>query len=467
MKFQQCLIILRARYRVIVAALLVTVAASVAINLLLPKKYLASTTLVVNYKGTDPVSGTMMPSAMLPSYMATQADIIESKTVALAVVDALELANVRSVQDDFRNATAGQGDIRDWLADLLLQNVKVIPARESSVVTISFTGSNPAFAAAVANAFAIAYQKTSIQLKVQPLRQASVYFNEQSQDLRDKLAQAQARLSSYQQENGLVSVDQRLDVESARLNELSSQLVLVQSQAADASSRQNTARGVAAESPDVVANPLVQNLKSSLTQAEARLSDLAQRLGANHPQYQGAKADVDQQRAELAAQMNIAYGALGSVARNVRQRQTQLESAVATQKARILELNIARDKLAVLAREVDSAQRTYDAASARFSQTSIEGGANQTDIAVLSPAVAPTTPSSPRMRLNVALAILFGTAFGVGLAFLIEIVDRRVHSADDVLDLRIPLLADWRRAPRKRRFPSLARLLPARRAPAT
>lgn len=466
MKFQQVLLILRARYRVIIAALLLIVAASIVINLLMPKKYQASTTLVVNYKGADPVSGAMMPSGMISGYMATQGDIIQSKTVALGVVDALRLAELPTVQRDFQQATEGRGDIRDWLAELLLRNVNVVPARESSVITITFTGTDPAFAAAVANAFAAEYQKTSIQLKVQPLKQASAYFNEQLRELRDKLEQAQTRLSTYQQDNGLVSVDQRLDVETARLNELSSQLVLVQSQAADAASRQNTARGVAGESPDVVANPLVQNLKASLTQAEARLSDLAQRLGANHPQYQGAKADVEKQRAELAAQMNITYGSLGGVARNVRQRQAQLEAAVAAQKARILELNSARDKLAILARDVDSAQRTYDAASARFSQTSIEGNANQTDVAVLSPALAPTRPSSPRMLLNVFVAILFGTGFGMGLALLLEMIDRRVHSADDVLDLQIPVLADWSRPNGKRGFFALPRLFSGRRAAA-
>lgn len=466
MKFQQVLLILRARYRVIIAALLLIVAASIVINLLMPKKYQASTTLVVNYKGADPVSGAMMPSGMISGYMATQGDIIQSKTVALGVVDALRLAELPTVQRDFQQATEGRGDIRDWLAELLLRNVNVVPARESSVITITFTGTDPAFAAAVANAFAAEYQKTSIQLKVQPLKQASAYFNEQLRELRDKLEQAQTRLSTYQQDNGLVSVDQRLDVETARLNELSSQLVLVQSQAADAASRQNTARGVAGESPDVVANPLVQNLKASLAQAEARLSDLAQRLGANHPQYQGAKADVEKQRAELAAQMNITYGSLGGVARNVRQRQAQLEAAVAAQKARILELNSARDKLAILARDVDSAQRTYDAASARFSQTSIEGNANQTDVAVLSSALAPTRPSSPRMLLNVFVAILFGTGFGMGLALLLEMIDRRVHSADDVLDLQIPVLADWSRPNGKRGFFALPRLFSGRRAAA-
>ena len=82
---------------------------------------------------------------------------------------------------------------------------------------ISFKGSDPAFAAAVANAFAEEYQKLSIQLRVEPMKQASTYFNGQLKLLRDNVEVTQARLSKYQQEHGIVSVDNRLDVESNRL----------------------------------------------------------------------------------------------------------------------------------------------------------------------------------------------------------------------------------------------------------
>jgi uncharacterized protein involved in exopolysaccharide biosynthesis len=40
-----------------------------------------------------------------------------------------------------------------------------VPSRESSVVEISFKGSDPQFVAAVANALAEEYQRLSIQLK--------------------------------------------------------------------------------------------------------------------------------------------------------------------------------------------------------------------------------------------------------------------------------------------------------------
>ncbi|MBB3222344.1 chain length determinant protein EpsF [Pseudoduganella umbonata] len=462
MKLQQVLYILRARLRTILISLFVIVAASVAINLMLPKTYEASTTLIVNYKGMDPVSGMVMPTALMAGYMATQVEIIQSKAVARGVVDAMKLTESPSTREAFNSATEGQGDIRDWLADLLLRGLAVIPARESGVITITFAGADPQFAAAVANAFADEYQKAAVRLKVEPLKQASIYFSEQSRSLRDKLEQAQARLSKYQQEKGVVSVDNRLDVESARLNDLSSQLVMAQAQVADASSRQNTAEGTVNQSPDVLNNSLVQSLKASLAAAEGKFSEMASRLDVNHPQYLSAKAEVTKLRSELAAQMSATSGSLGGSSRIAQYRAAELKAAVAAQKARILELNRERDELSSLVRDVDGAQRTYDAAISRFSQTSIEGGSNLADVAVLSPAQPPMRPASPRKLVNLALSIVFGTAFGIGLAIVMEMISRRAHSVHDVVDLEIPVLTEmnWskRIAPRTGLFK--ARQLP-------
>ena len=70
--------------------LLITVALALGVSLVLPKTYKATSTLLLNYKGVDPLTGLAMPGQLLPGYMATQVDIIGSKNVALRVVDQLE-----------------------------------------------------------------------------------------------------------------------------------------------------------------------------------------------------------------------------------------------------------------------------------------------------------------------------------------------------------------------------------------
>jgi uncharacterized protein involved in exopolysaccharide biosynthesis len=143
---------------------------------------------------------------------------------------------------------------------------------------------------------------------------------------------------------------------------------------------------------------------------------------------------------------------VGGNAQVLRQREEQLREALAAQKTRVLELNRTRDELGVMLKDLDSAQRAFDAASGRFSQTRIEAQAEQSDIAVLNPAVAPAEPSGPRVLLNTLVAILLGTVLGVGLALLLELLRRPVRAAGDVQELLgIPVLGtiEWQPGPRR------------------
>lgn len=454
MNLSQLLLILRARLRIALSILLVVVVATMAISLLLPKTYKATSTLLMNYKGIDPLTGLTMPGQLLPGYMATQVDIIASKNVALRVVDQLQLTKSPAVIQQFNEVTDGKGTIRDWLADLLLRKLEVIPSRESSVVDINFKGSDPQFVAAVANAFAEEYQRASIQLKVDPMRKASAYFDEQTKLLRDNLEQAQSRLSKYQQENGIVSVDNRLDVESNRLNDLSAQLVIAQGQLMEATSRQHMANGMSSgESPDVTSNPLIQNLKVGLGSAEAKLAELGQRLDRNHPQYQSAQAEVDKLRRDLAEQVRIASQSVANNAAILQQREQSIRKALTEQKAKVLELNRSRDELGVLAKDVESAQRAFDVTSQRGSQTRIEGQSEQTDIAVLNPAVAPIEPDGPKVLRNTLLSLFMGVLLGAGGAMMAELLDRRIRSGADLCEsMQIPVFGavEWKPATSRR-----------------
>ena len=447
MNVHQFLLILLARKKVILSTLLVTVLLALGWSLVQQKTYTATASVLLNYKGVDPLTGLTMPGQLLPGYMATQIDIISSKTVALRVVDSLRLASSPAVQKQWQEASDGQGSARDWLADLLLKKLEIMPSRESSVVAISFKGADPAFAAAVANAFAEEYQKISVQLKTEPMKKASSYFNEQTKQLRDNLEAAQARLSKYQQEKGIVSLDNnRVDVELSRLNDLSAQLVMAQAAAMEASSREKVAGG-GVNSADVANNALIQNLRVQVSGAEAKLAEAGSRYGRNHPQYQAASAEVGKLRGELNAALGTVSRSVGANAQVLRQREAELRAELAAQKARVLELNRNRDELGVMLKDLDSAQRAFDAASQRFSQTRIEAQSEQSDISILNPAVAPTEPSGPRILLNTLASILLGTILGVGLALLLELLNRPVRSAGDVKDmLGIPVLGtiEWR-----------------------
>jgi len=442
MNLAQFLLILRARAKIILITFGITVLTTVVVSLILPKSYKATTSLVLNYKGMDPVTGISMPAQLMPGYIATQVDIITSHNVALKVVDNLKFASSPAAQKQFLKATEGKGDIRDWYADLLLQKLDVVPSRESSVLSISFTGSEPTFAAAVVNAFASAYQQTSIQLKIEPVQTATGILGGQTKVLRENLEQAQIRLSKYQQENGMTSAIEQFDVENSKLNELAGQLTSAQAQAIESSSRQAGARANAGESPDVASNPVVQGLKVDISRAESKLADLSQRVDVNHPQYLSAKAELDKLKSRLQDEISGTTASVGNSAHIYRQRESELRAQLAAQRTKVLELNRSRDQMSLLQKDVDNAQRALEAVNQRYTQTSLESQANQAEIALLNPAVAPLEPSSPKILLNIVLSIFLGGLLGIGFGMLAEMMDRRVRSREDIVELlEIPVFA--------------------------
>jgi chain length determinant protein EpsF len=439
MNFTQFLLILNARKWVILGVLLVTVTVTAAVSLLLPKEYTAATTLIIDSKSKDPFTGQLLPSQMFPGYMATQIDVIRSSNVAQQVVRQLKLAEAPGTREQFMEATEGKGEINQWLGDLLLKKLDVEPSRESSVITVSFTGTNPQFAAAMANAFAKTYMDTSLELRLAPARQTAAWFDQQIIQLREKLDQAQQKLNAYQQEKGIVESEERLDVETRRMADLAGQMVSAQSASFDASSRTRDSASL----PEVINNPVVQGLKSQVAQGEGRLAELAKRVGVNHPDYQRTLAEVNSYKAKLASELGTATRGVGATAGAARQRFNELSAAFAQQKAKVLGLKQQREEGTLLARDLENAQRIYDSALQRYGQSRMEAQSTQTDIAVLNPAVAPTDPSKPRVFLNILLSVFLGSLLGVGTGFLVELLDRRVRSGQDIAaGLDIPVLAE-------------------------
>jgi chain length determinant protein EpsF len=468
---QQLLAVLFARKGVIALGLLVTLATAVAVSALLPARWTASAAVLVDAKGPDPISGLLLPAQLLPGYMATQVDIIQSQNVALKVVDALKLDASPVARDEWQRDTGGRGSLRIWLADLLLKRLDVRPSRESSVINISFTASDPAFAAAVANAFARAYIGTHLELRVEPARQAAEWFGERTRALRQDVEQSTGKLAQYQRDKGIVSLDERLETGNARLDQLNLQLSQAAAQTADALSRQRLARDFAASGrppdalPDVLASPLVASLKADLARLDGRVQELASRLGRGHPQLQAALAEADSVRQRLDDEIRTVLRGIDSNAQVAQRREAELRAQVAAQKDLVLRVKNERDELAALMREAENAQKAFDVTTQRFTQANLESQATQTNVAVLNPAVEPIEPSFPRWPLNLALATVLGTMLGVGLALLLELLDQRVRMASDLASrVGVPVLASLPRA----RLPRGPRPgLPWRRAPST
>jgi uncharacterized protein involved in exopolysaccharide biosynthesis len=94
-----------------------------------------------------------------------------------------------------------------------------------------------------------------------------------------------------------------------------------------------------------------------------------------------------------------------------------------------------------LVQQVTNAQRLYDATLRSYQESELLSKSDQTDMSVLSRAVAPMEPIGPRALVKAALGAALGLILGVLLALLLEQLQRKVRSVQEVIDLTgAPLL---------------------------
>jgi chain length determinant protein EpsF len=461
MDLNQFMLALRARRKAFLIALAATILTAVAVALLIPKKYVGTATILADARDEQSMSSTRMSPRERAGYMTTQAELLGSSRVATQVARELKLAQRPGMREAWESSTGGVGSIDDWIAEQLREKLE-IDTSASNLVHVNFSSSDPKFAAEVANAFAKVYLDTVLQLRTEPTREAAQWFDQQLKTLRAQVTSAQTKLNAFQKQKGILAEDARLDVESARLSELSTQLLAARNATYDAQSRHRQAlevlKGGASPDalPEVLANAHIGLIKADLARAEGRHEQESTVLGPNHPQYLRTAAEIDGLRSRLQAEMKKVVGSLGSIVAQSKRREQELQAAIDAQNKRLHALKDYRIEMTAMSRDIEAAQRSYDTVLTRYMTAKIEASAKQTNVALLSPAVEPIKPEHPKVGLIAGLSVMLGLMLATGIVYVLETLDRRVRSRFDLESrLAVPslgLLSNWQ---------SGSRLLPA------
>ena len=232
----------------------------------------------------------------------TEADIVRSERVMLRALQAMDTPYQQKMRERWQSRTGGQGDFNAWLVEELQRTTEVRPTRDSRVLFVSHSARDASFAATFVNALTKAYIETAVDLRVEPARQYSVFFDERARQMREQLFEAQRRASEFQRRNGITTMDERLDVEDARLAELSAQVVTLQARAGEAQRRQSEAAAGPDRMEEVFKDPTVASLVNALSLQETKQFELMERMGSNHPQVIEARAATE----NLAKRLEVA-----------------------------------------------------------------------------------------------------------------------------------------------------------------
>ena len=476
-------LILSRHFLLIGGILVAALAIAWVVTYLTPKIYEASTSIHFDLKSANPMDnrgGTLKTEA----YFSTQMDIIKSQNVSRKVEDSLSkyeqerlilafkaektaidnvtpklinyFKSIAAPQENTPNESAVDSgstktlDISSaygWLTAAIGSNLTVMPRFKSRIVDITYSSTDPEIATIMANRFTDAYIATNLQMMIDPARKTSGWFSDQLKGLRRNLEEAQAKLTAYQQKEEIVSTDERMDTENTRLQKLSTQLVNAQSNTRNAVTEQKKLvevrkSGASVMTLDTVFNsPVVQKVKQEIRTLEGELAEISSTLGKNHPRHVSVNTEHRAARERLNKEIRAISGNINSSAELAKDRERDLSAALERQKQLVLNLKQEHNRISVLNRDVESAQATYNAALKEQNTTNMQSLVDQTNVSIIDLANIPGQPSSPILSKNLAIGGFAGLLLGIGLAILMEMLNRRVHSKEDlILELKVPLL---------------------------
>jgi polysaccharide biosynthesis transport protein len=432
MNLTQFVLIFRARWKIILGALLLGVLIVAVWAFILPRNYKAAAQVLVNVRAPDIVAtpGSAADSGiapmLAPDYLQTQVDVIKSDRVALAAVQRLGLTSSPDSLKSYRDSgTAVAPEL--YFANLLRRGLKVSPSTDSRVISIEFVNPNPQSAAAVANAFAEAYRDVSLDLQSEPAKQSSGWYKKSTADVRQQLADAQAKLSKRRAELGVTAPSSDLgDADEVQLSSLTQQLA--SAQALDAAQRSHTGGGAM---PDAMVNPVVQSLATDIARLEAQRKQLATFAGPNNVDYQQLTSQIDTLRAEETKQKALVAQSVSTSASQTGSSVGSLKAAVAAQRQKVIASQRNRGEISALEQDVLNLKQTYDQLVAKQAQTNLLGASSQTNISILSPAPVPQEPAGLGPIPKLLAGIFGGLVIGFVIALMLEFLDQRMRSPDD------------------------------------
>lgn len=454
----------RRRMRLFGAVAAAVLLATILITLQATPKYTATANVMLDPR-KEKVTNVQDVLSGLPadsSTVDTEVEVLKSRHLAERVVKALKLdqdpefnpavrkpsglgavaAGVRSLfgaaaPDAVRLNPVEQQKHDEQIVDSVLHGLSVKRAGLTYVIDVSYESTSASKAAVIANKFAELYLLEQLEAKFEATQQATSWLNDRLAGLRDQVLADEAAVQQYKIANNLLSAS-GTSLTEAEISNYNQTLAQARAQVAEDEARLNTAkqqmaRGSTGEDVgEALDSPVIQQLRAQRSQVSAQVADLAGRYGERHPEMLKAKRQLSDIDNQIHAEIQRIVSNLQAKVQVSRERAAAIGGSLGGAKGTLAANSRAMVGLNELERKAEASRTLYESYLNRYKETSSQQGIEQSDARVVSKAKIPTSQSSPKVSLNLALGILLAFGAGVGAITLAEILDAGLATAEDV-----------------------------------
>lgn len=379
-------------------------------------------------KDGQPAQPIQITDAARDAAIESQLQIATSLPVAVKALQDPQVGNNPRILERAK-AFDPTGQSSDALAAALLASVTATRVGTTPIFTIGYSDGDPLVAARIANAVASAYLTVQAQQKLGQGSATSDQLKDQVDKLRAQAEQADAAVAAYRLKHDIL-VDPSATSPDNELSNIGVQLSDARGAAAQAQSR-SAVSGSTIISGGVDTTAL-STLREQRAEASRDLAGLSSRYGDRNPQVIDARqkvADLDTAIAKEMATMSRSARAESDAAAA---RSASLQASLAQAQSKLAGAVNAGVALAELQRRADNAHTLYANLLTASGQQNANSALIQPDAQLVTPAVAPLTPSSPRLLVNLVVGFAAGLAIAIAVAYLRERWSQTINTIDDV-----------------------------------
>lgn len=398
-------------------------------------------------------SNPWVSTALVWLFYETQKEIIESRNVALNVVDQLGLVDEQDKRATEKAAEKSElldFDWKIWLPEQwrpapekeLTQEQKrqyaamglqgqlaVVISKESQIIRVIYEDASPEMAAKVANAVAVNYRDFGLSSRLSKARAQTEFLNKQLKELEQKVEIAEGALQAYQEKEGLIDSESRKQIVTAQLEGLSQQLVSAEAKRNEAEIRYREVQRLQRNKTGydsliaVLDNNLITRLRSKQSDLYQKVSELSERYGSKHPKLIAAKSELKEANRVLTNAVRKVVGSLKQEFQVAAQQERKVRGMLDQRKTEIQSLQSKNFELTKLERDAENARQVYEQFLSRLGELDVEGEYDVSNVSIIDDAVVPTVPSKPNKGRMILGGAFMGLLLGIAVAFMRDRMD--------------------------------------------
>ena len=399
-------------------------------------------------------------------FYQTQYKLIQSRSLARRVIKKLNLTShpefssgskvgilgrIRNIfRRDKGEKSEESGDPYTGFINAFSSRLEVEPIRNSRLAEISFISHNPRLSAEVINAVAEGFIEANLEAKYYASREAHDFLSKQIEELKKDVAVKEEEMQQYAGQKGIIAMKGDENIIISKLADLNAEYTRAQTERIAKESYYNQMKNASPDSiPEVLRNPVIQDLKKEYARLEREYAQKSERFKADWPEMVRLKTEFDNTKQRLDKEVNDIVTKVSKSAESEYEaalaRERALKEMLDKQKAEAIDLQRNSILYTTLKTEVENKRKLLDSMMKRGDEAGVSAELRDlgtSNIRIVDRAEIPQAAYRPRKRLNIMLSIFVGLMLGTGLAFFFEYLDSSLKNKKDVERyLNLPTLA--------------------------